>query len=86
MNVPVIGQQFSIIGYMVLPVLHCNCEKGGTVALMVQLSPSSGFMRTADSCPACKRIYTVGGFTATADGQMQFTVEMSQPAPQLVAQ
>lgn len=86
MNVPVLGQPFSIIGYVLTPTLKCNCEGGGVVTLVVQSSAVSGFVRTQDACPSCKRLFTVAGFSAAADGQMQFSVEMSIPGPQLVTQ
>lgn len=83
--IPVLGQLFSVVGYVVMPTLRCNCEAGGVVTLVVH-SRADGFLRTQDACPACKRTYTVGGFSAAENGQMQFAIEMSAPAPTLIAQ
>lgn len=85
MTVPILGQPFSVLGYLVVPTLKCHCDVGGVVTLVVQ-SSEAGFLKTQGICSACKRTFTVAGFSATAEGQMQFAVEMSMPAPSLVTQ
>lgn len=80
MAVPIIGQQFSIVSFTVQPVLKCHCEQSGVIALMAQFR-DVGWQRTQEQCPACKRQYSLAQISVDESGQVQFSIEMTQPAP-----
>lgn len=82
-NTGLVGQPFSIVSYMVLPILHCNCERGGVVALMAQ-QRAEGMQRTQESCPSCGRTFAINALSVGQDGIMQIGIEMSAPMPELV--
>ncbi len=76
MNAPVlVGQPFAIASYMVIPVLKCNCERGGIVQLMAQ-AREGGWIRTQEACPSCHKIYQIAAINVDAHGQIQFAIEM----------
>lgn len=81
-HVPLIGQPTTLIGYAILVTLTCNCEQRGVITLLVQ-QRAEGMQRTQETCPACKRAFTVQNFGVDAQGQVQFNVEMAAPPPEL---
>lgn len=81
MGIPVIGQPFSVASYMVVPVLRCNCERGGIVQLMAQ-QREGGWIRTQEPCPSCGKLFSVAAISVGPDGTLQLSIEMAVPMPQ----
>lgn len=80
-----VGQPFSIVSFMVLPIIKCNCERGGVVALMAQ-QRDGGMQRTQEQCPSCHRLFAIQAMAVNAEGQLQLAIEMSAPKADLVTQ
>lgn len=76
--IPILGQQFSILGYVLLPILQCECERKGIVTLMLQ-QRAEGLQRTQERCPSCGRQFTLRGVTGDAEGRLAFSVEVGTP-------
>ena len=74
-----VGQPVIILGYTVLPLVECQCERKGTLTLVMQYA-AQGWLRSTNKCPSCERVFTVHRVTATPDGHLEFAIEMGTTA------
>lgn len=77
--IPILGQQFSILGYVLLPLIQCECERKGVVTLMLQ-QRAEGIQRTQEHCPSCGKVFTLRGVQGDAEGRLAFAVEVGTPS------
>jgi hypothetical protein len=68
-DVPIIGQPFTIKGWLPTVLIVCNCE--GKEPLLIQRSSPT-------VCPTCKRTFTV----AQVVGQVNFGIGVAAPEPE----
>lgn len=76
--VPILGQQFAILGFTLLPTLKCQCERGGIVTLLMKQG-AAGVQRTQETCSSCGRLFTLQTVQITPDGNLAFGIEVSTP-------
>lgn len=77
-NVPMLGQQITVIGYSVLPLVQCGC--GATPMQLVAQNTSGQWHALAATCPKCQNVYQIHTVEADARGLLRFAIALSRPA------
>lgn len=77
-TVPIVGQPLTVLSATILPLVQCHCSTGGSVVLIAQIS-SVGVKTSPAPCPSCGRMFVLRGLSMDAQGQLQYSIEMSDP-------
>ncbi len=73
-RVPIVGQPFDLVGFLVTGLVVCKCEGGAVPLLVTQNAPTQ--------CPKCRKAYVVQGLQ-WKQGQppgMQVAIIQAEPS------
>lgn len=77
-NVPIIGQQIAVLGYLVLPLVQCGC--GAPPMQLMGQQGSGPWQAPHVACPQCHNIYRIHSCGTDQTGQIRFGIEVSRMA------
>lgn len=76
--IPIIGQPFTLEGWLVQLLVTCKCDAPKPVLIIGQPGSAAG------QCPSCKKVYQLKGLgldPATQQLQFQLAYGIAAPAP-----
>ena len=77
-DVPILGQQVTVLGYAILPTVKCACD--APPLQLVGQHQNGQWQAASTACPQCQNIYRIQTVGVDARGNLRFAIEVSRPA------